>query len=125
MDNYLNTDLEFIAHLSEDELNEIAGSHGRSKKVKMMMNAMNLNLNLTLTLMTMTLNLSSKYLSALCLRKAPLSLKSFPLTLTAILSLSRFLPLSITNTNSGYGCWTLAIWDKRGLFRGRNSGVVC
>lgn len=31
MDNYLSTDLEFIAHLSENELNEIAGSRGRSK----------------------------------------------------------------------------------------------
>ncbi|NEO79681.1 hypothetical protein [Moorena sp. SIO4G3] len=31
MDKYLTSDLEFMAHLSEDELNEIAGSHGRSK----------------------------------------------------------------------------------------------
>ncbi|NEO39118.1 MAG: hypothetical protein F6J90_23385 [Moorea sp. SIOASIH] len=31
MDNYLNTDLEFMADLSEDELNEIAGSHGKYK----------------------------------------------------------------------------------------------
>ena len=31
MDNYLSTDLEFMADLSEDELNEIAGSQGSSK----------------------------------------------------------------------------------------------
>ncbi|NET67268.1 MAG: hypothetical protein F6K63_23925 [Moorea sp. SIO1G6] len=31
MDNYLTSDLEFITNLSEDELNEIAGSDGRSK----------------------------------------------------------------------------------------------
>ncbi|NEP50812.1 MAG: hypothetical protein F6K65_19200 [Moorea sp. SIO3C2] len=31
MDNYLTSDLEFITNLSEDELNEIAGSRGKSK----------------------------------------------------------------------------------------------
>ncbi|NEO48983.1 MAG: hypothetical protein F6K55_34790 [Moorea sp. SIO4A3] len=31
MDKYLTSDLEFMAHLSEDELNEIAGSRGKSK----------------------------------------------------------------------------------------------
>ncbi len=31
MDNYLTSDLEFMAHLSEDELNEIAGSQGSSQ----------------------------------------------------------------------------------------------
>ncbi|NEQ79449.1 MAG: hypothetical protein F6K26_04065 [Moorea sp. SIO2I5] len=31
MDKYLTTDLEFMADLSEDELNEIAGSHGKYK----------------------------------------------------------------------------------------------
>ncbi|WP_424100064.1 hypothetical protein [Moorena producens] len=31
MDKYLTNDLEFMAHLSENELNEIAGSRGRSK----------------------------------------------------------------------------------------------
>ncbi|AOX01274.1 hypothetical protein BJP34_19165 [Moorena producens PAL-8-15-08-1] len=31
MDKHLTSDLEFMAHLSEDELNEIAGSQGSSK----------------------------------------------------------------------------------------------